>query len=214
MSTKPYKSDELTNGFRAVLGHPSLYVLFGRLMGLSQKYRTYIDRYVQPFSGMRILDIGCGPAAILNYLPLNVDYTGYDLNPSYIAYAKKKYGHRAAFHHQRVSDMILADARPFDAVLADGLLHHLNETEAEKFFNIGHRVLKSGGFMVTVDPAFVDDQKLLDRWITSTDRGQHVRYPQQYKKIAESCFSEVEAHILKGIGTFSLTGCILKCRKE
>lgn len=214
MLRNPSHNDEINNGFRAALSHPALYILFGRLMGLSQKYRTYVDRFIQPYPGIRILDIGCGPAPVLKFLPLDVDYTGYDVNPSYIAHAKKKYGHRAAFHNQRVSDMTLADPMSFDIVLADGLLHHLSETEAGNLFRIGSRVLKSEGFMLTVDPAFVENQKPIDKWITATDRGQHVRYPEQYKKMAESCFPEVKAHVVKGIGTFSLTGCILKCRKE
>jgi len=206
--------DEIHKGLRSVLSHPALYILFGRLMGLSEKYRMYITDFIKPFSGMRILDIGCGPAAILNFLPLEVDYTGYDLNPSYISYAKKRYGHRATFFNQRVSDMTLLDTRPFDVILADGLLHHLSETEAINLFSIGRRVLKPDGFMLTVDPAFDENQKLMDKWITSTDRGQHVRYPEGYRKIAESVFSIVEVHVVKDIGTFSLTGCILKCRKE
>lgn len=214
MPTNANHHDEINKGFRSALSHPAFYILFGRLMGLSEKYRMYIGRFIKPYPGMRILDIGCGPAAILNFLPSSVDYTGYDLNPSYIAYANKKYGHRAVFHHQRVSSMTLADRRPFDVVLADGLLHHLSDMEAEELFSIGRMALKPEGFMLIVDPAFVENQKPLDRWITATDRGQHVRYPEEYKNMAEPHFPCVEAHVVQGIGTFSLTGCILKCRKE
>jgi SAM-dependent methyltransferase len=142
MPPKPAHGDEINHGLRALLSHPAVYVLFGRMMGLSEKYRTYIDRFLHPFSGMRILDIGCGPAAILDFLPLDVDYTGYDLNPRYIAYAKKKYSDRTVFYNQRLSEMTLADSRPFDAVLADGLLHHLSEIEAEYLFKIGRKALK------------------------------------------------------------------------
>jgi SAM-dependent methyltransferase len=214
MSAKPNKYDETNHGLCSVLSHPVLYLLFGRLMGLSEKYQMYINRFIKPFPGMSLLDIGCGPAAILNFLPPDVDYTGYDINFSYIAYAKKKYGHRAAFYNQRVSGMTLADSMPFDVVLADGLLHHLSEMEAKDLFRIGRMVLKPDGFMLTIDPAFVENQNPLDRWITETDRGRHVRYPEEYKKMAESCFSVVEAHVIKKVGTFSLTGCILKCCKE
>ena len=210
----PSHHDEINQGIRTVLSHPAMYILFGRLMGLSQKYRAYISRFIKPFSGMRILDIGCGPAAILNFLPIDVDYTGYDLNSSYIDYAKKKYGHRATFYNQRVSDMIRVGFRPFDVVIADGLLHHLSGTEARDLFHIGRRVLKPDSFMLTIDPTFVKNQKLMDKWITASDRGQHIRYPEEYKKLAASCFSNVKTHVVKGVGIFSLTSCILKCRKE
>lgn len=214
MRDKLIHYDEINNGLRSLLTNPGLYVLFGRLMGFSEKYRMYIDRFIKPLPGIRMLDIGCGPATILNFLPFDVNYFGYDINPFYIAYAKKKYGHRGTFHNQRVSEMILDHSEPFDVVLADGLLHHLNDTEAFDLFRIAKKTLKPDGFMVTVDPAIVDNQKLIDKLITSTDRGQHIRYPEGYKIIAESTFSVVEEYVVRKIGIFSLTGCLLKCRKE
>ena len=52
-----------------------------------------------------VLDIGCGTAAILNFLPSNVAYTGYDINSAYINYAIKNYGQRAIFYNERVNEM-------------------------------------------------------------------------------------------------------------
>ena len=45
---------------------------------------------------MKVLDVGCGPANILAYLP-PVDYTGVDLNEKHIAYAREAYGDRGRF---------------------------------------------------------------------------------------------------------------------
>ena len=39
---------------------------------------------------MNVLDIGCGPAEIIEHIP-NCNYYGYDIDKRSIAYAKKKY---------------------------------------------------------------------------------------------------------------------------
>lgn len=44
----------------------------------------------------KILDIGCGPAKILESLP-QVKYYGYDINKNHINYAKKKYVSKNVF---------------------------------------------------------------------------------------------------------------------
>ena len=214
MTTQPSNKDEVNNGLRSVLKRPVIYNLFGRMMGLQSKYRMYVDEFIKPYPNMKILDIGCGTANILDFLPMNIDYTGYDVNTDYIKYTKKKYGYRAAFYNQRVNEMTLNNSEPFNVVLADSLLHHLNDCEAKNLFDIGYRVLKNNGFMLTIDPTFIENQKPIDKYITSTDRGQHVRYPDDYKKIAESIFSKINVHTVSGIGPFSLTGCILKCWKD
>ena len=56
----------------------------------------YVRDYVRPVAKDKILDIGCGPADILNYLP-DVDYTGFDSNPKYIVAARKRFDNRGNF---------------------------------------------------------------------------------------------------------------------
>lgn len=214
MAIKPCHDDEINTGMRSVLSNPVVYNFFGRLMGLQDKYRLYVEEFIKPFPGIKILDIGCGTAAILNFLPSDVDYIGYDVNFKYIEYAKKKYERRAKFYNERVADMQFSHLEMFDVVMADGLMHHLPENEAEELFRIGYQQLKNNGFMLTIDPAFTNGQKLFDKFITSMDRGQHVKYAEEYKNIAQSVFSKVEVREVKGIGIFSLTCCILKCWKE
>jgi SAM-dependent methyltransferase len=47
---------------------------------------------------MRVLDIGCGPGYMVEYLR-GATYFGFDINSRYIAYAKK-YGGRGSFYRQ------------------------------------------------------------------------------------------------------------------
>lgn len=75
-------------------------------------------------SGDRLLDIGCGPADILAYLPETVDYTGFDISERYIAAAQRRYGERGKFSVRPVS-RIAEENGTYDIVIAIGVLHHL-----------------------------------------------------------------------------------------
>ncbi len=207
------KSDQTTNGMHAILEHPQFYAFFQWLMASHNKYRMYVNDYLKPPPNCRMLDVGCGFAGILEHLPLDVEYVGYDISPSYISYAKKKYGHRATFYNQRVDDMEIQNINSFDIVLADGLLHHLNDQEAQNLFRIAFMALRDRGFMFTADPTFIENQGIIPRFISSMDRGRHVRYPHEYKKIAQTYFPHTEAYIIHNVSNRPQTGCFLKCYK-
>ena len=53
------------------------------MVGGGSAWKTYLDEYVKPAPKDKILDIGCGPADILQYLPV-VTTTGLDISPEYI----------------------------------------------------------------------------------------------------------------------------------
>lgn len=204
-------NDQATNGFYALLNYPALYSLFQRIVGSRRKYLQYINDYIRPWENIRILDIGCGTADILTYLPEHVVYVGYDISSQYINYAKKKYGERAKFVNERVNAITLDKHESFDIVLADGLLHHLNDEEAKMLFQIGYAALNNEGFMLTVDPTFVEGQGTIDRYVTSMDRGRHVRSPQEYVKIAQQVYPHVDWNTMLFKMIVPLSGCILKC---
>lgn len=214
MNTSVDKNDQITRGLHALLEQPLIYSLFQWIMGSHNKYRMYVNEYLKPDPRCRILDIGCGYAGILNHLPQDVEYVGYDISPDYIAYARKRYSHRATFFNQRVNEMQLQNRNSFDIVLADGLLHHLNDDEARELFKTGYDALHDTGFMFTADPTFIENQGFIPRWISSMDRGRHVRYPREYKGLAEKSFPLVDMHIIHNISNRPQTGCFLKCYKK
>src|SRR4030095_16582354 len=106
----------------------------------------------------------CGPADILQHLP-KLDYTGFDANPDYITTATRNYGDRGHFYCQRVSEEPLAANEGYDIVLAIGVLHHLDDAEAEKLFRLAHTALLPGGRLVTLDGVFTKEQSRLARLI-------------------------------------------------
>ena len=70
-----------TTGIYSVLSSASAYELFITLIGGKRKRSILVEKYIRPEKGMKILDCGCGPAKIVEFLP-DVDYLGIDLSPA------------------------------------------------------------------------------------------------------------------------------------
>lgn len=200
--------------FNSILEQPVVYKLFSALVGAQNSQSTFVNQYVRPAAGSRILDIGCGPGNILDHLP-QVDYFGFDFNPSYIESATRRYGHRGQFFCQRVSEarVFLEQPESFDIVLAIGILHHLDDTEATRLFEIAKRALKKGGRLVTFDGCYVDDQSRAAKYLLSRDRGQFVRDEKGYIGLAKTRFDEVCVSIRHDLLHIPYTHIILECVK-
>ena len=89
---------QIITGLRAVLSHPWIYDVFQNIMGARSARQSFSTTYIRASPGSRLLDIGCGTAWILEYLPENIAYWGYDINPVYIAAARAKFGKRGSLH--------------------------------------------------------------------------------------------------------------------
>src|SRR5215467_6911338 len=94
----------LSSGIYSILSLSFVYRCFNGLVGARAAYTRYVKEFVRPSTDSRILDIGCGPGIILEYLPASVDYVGYDFNQNYIEHAKKTYPGRGQFFCSRVSE--------------------------------------------------------------------------------------------------------------
>lgn len=194
-----------------VLGVPVVYRSWGRLVGGGDRGR-FAREHIRAREGQRVLDIGCGPADILQWLP-RVDYTGFDANPDYITTATKNYGDRGRFYCQRVSEQSLSDHQGFDIVLALGIVHHLDDEEAEKLFRLALVALVPGGRLVTLDGVFVKGQNPIARLIISRDRGEHVRDEAGYRRIADRVFSKVKPAVRSDLLRIPYTHLIMECEK-
>ena len=72
---------------RSLLSFPQIFNFYLLLIGFNTLRRKFVNEFIKPFPGATILDIGCGTASILDFLPDNVSYTGFDMNQRYISYA-------------------------------------------------------------------------------------------------------------------------------
>ena len=178
---------QITRGIRSVLSIPFFYSLLQKILGQDRSYNILTKNYIRPSIGDRILDIGCGPADILSYLP-SVEYIGFDASENYINHARKRYGDRGVFICQLITSNNLEYREYFDLVLVCGVLHHLDDSEAEKLFELAHTALKPGGRLVAIENCYTENQSPIARWIISKDRGQNVRDEKGYLNLAYNLF--------------------------
>jgi len=186
---------QITRGVRAIFSSPRVYDSFQNLMGASRMRQELVRDYIRPLPGMRILDVGCGTAEIIGFLPEDVGYWGYDISPRYVDAAKVRFGTRGHFHCGLL-DVQQVDSLPkFDIVMALGVLHHLNDAEACGLFELAKRALRPDGRVVTIDPCFAERQNPIARFLISQDRGQNVRTAEAYRALPKPNFSGTQGQV-------------------
>jgi len=199
---------------RSVLNYPAAYRLFTSIVGGSRSRRRFSENFIRARDGDRILDLGCGPADLVEYLP-HVEYIGFDTNPAYIKNAKARWGDRATFVCGHVGDASGQLSGTFDIVLAVGVVHHLNDDEAVELFRVAFGALRPGGRLVTFDGAFVKGQSPVARFLLSKDRGGFVREVPDYERLARSSFAGVTSHVAHDlIAPVPYTHLVMECVKQ
>ena len=202
---------QITTGLRAVLSSPKVYDFLQDFMGAHSARRRLVHEHVRPFSGCRILDIGCGTARILDYLT-DVEYHGFDLSQQYIDDASRRYRTRGYFSCALVEQSVIDHLDPFDIVIATGVLHHLDADQAVGLIGLAHSALRKGGRLVTIDPCYAGDQNAISRFLVSRDRGQNVRCAEQYHDLAGTVFSQVKGEVRHRVW-IPYTHWIMECQK-
>jgi len=198
---------------RSILSLPAIYQLCQNLAGARRAREILVRDYIRPVAGMKILDIGCGPADILEVLP-EVRYIGFDASEEYIADAKKKWGPRGEFTCATVNAQTLQE-RDFNIVMAIGVLHHLDDQEARALFALAHELLRPGGRLITLDGVYDKPQSPVARYLLSKDRGEYVRRRDAYEGLARSAFRDIHATVLHDlIKPVPYTHLIMECSRS
>lgn len=205
-------SEQRDTGLRRALRLPRIYQWFQDLLGSRRFQRRFAREWVQAEPGMRVLDIGCGPAALLEHLPAGVEYHGFDENPAYIEAARRRHGDRGRFWQARVERQSVGDLGRFDRAIALGVLHHLGDDDAAALVALAATALAPGGALVTYDPTFVPDQPRLSRMLVERDRGTAVRKPDGYAALARAAFADVTVEIVSGHLRIPYHATVLTCR--
>jgi SAM-dependent methyltransferase len=117
-----------------------------------------------------ILDVGCG---IGSYAHISEGkYVGIDLDPSYIAYARKR--HRGPNRRFECMDVASLEetTETFDLVLIVDLVHHLSDDGALRLLEAAARLTRHA--VLCLEP-IRDQPRRIARWISDHDRGDHMR---------------------------------------
>jgi SAM-dependent methyltransferase len=193
-----------------LLGRNSIYRGFRRLTGSDRLNREFVDHYVRPREGDEVLDIGCGPADVVELMP-KVRYTGIDPSSNYIASARSRFGDHAKFHCGDLSSLGNDKENTFDAVICMGVMHHLSDTEVSTMLTGVHHLLKPGGRFISYDPCFTEPQHPMARWIHKHDRGEFVRFDYHYERLVSGVFPAHRSHLRTDLCTVPSTVVIFDC---
>lgn len=167
---------QLTSGLRAVLSHPGIYQLFQRLTGAERLVRCLAAEHIRAQPGEVVLDVGCGPADVLRWLPEGVEYYGVDISQEYLRVAERRWRGRGRFYCRSAAELTSAGVPRCDIALALGVMHHLDDDELLSMLRQIRNQLKPGGRFVSYDPCFTEPQNPLARLVHRLDRGRNVRY--------------------------------------
>ncbi len=176
---------------REVLSNPEMYQLYqvlGGFFGARLKaFRDYVD-----FSNVRrVFDIGCGPGHIIQYIPDNVEYVGFDTEAGYIDFANARFGKRGRFFAQPFDRSTVATFGVPDLILMNGVLHHMDDDTASAVLGDAASVLADGGgSLFTLDGCFRPGQNPISRYLLEKDCGEYVRTAEGYEALLRKAFPQ------------------------
>ena len=173
---------------------PTLWNLFRRILELNfREEKRVIARELMPQAEEikrekrrpRLLDLGCGTGELAHvFLKAGYSYTGIDIAPERIAFARKTY-RKGKFHVMDASALQYPDGY-FDQILVTGVLHHLSDQEVRDIVKEMQRVLRpEGRVLVMEDIALRGSLNLLGALVHLADAGAFIRRPTQYVPLLE-----------------------------
>jgi len=126
----------------------------------------------------RVLDVGCGPGTNAPHFR-GTDYLGVDINPRYVARARKRHGLR--FEVADVTRHQVQD-EPFDFILVNSLLHHVGDAECDRILAHLATLLTPDGHIHVLD-LVLPTRPSVSRLLARLDRGDHPRLLEAWQTL-------------------------------
>ncbi len=193
-----------------LLKYPFFYRLYQNIVGANKLRFILAKGYIKAREKDVLLDIGCGTADIIKFLP-KIKYFGFDMNSKYIEYARSVYGKKGVFICKDVNKYSIENNK-YNIIIAIGILHHLNNQEAQKLFDLSKYALKKNGKLITVDGCYANDQSKLVHFLLSIDRGKFVRTKKAYLKLASTYFNKIKTTFRNDLIKIPSNILIMECR--
>lgn len=177
---------------QAWLNHPTLFNAWrGLLDGNRAEMQSLLREVLDLQPGEWLLDVCCGTG---DYAAIaNSQYVGLDLNPHFIAFARRRYA------GSNGKTFIVADAtldnfapKSFDKALFINALHHFPDDLALRILRQVSRLTKSRVVIVDLMP---DPGHPLRRLLVPLDRGDYVRPLAEKTALISQVFEIEQQHI-------------------
>ncbi len=135
----------------------------------------------------RVLDVGCGPGTNTKYFA-NQDYLGIDINPRYIASARRK--HDRNFIAADVTTYNDDHAEKFDFILVNSFLHHISDADSHRVLSRLTDWLTPDGYMHIVELTSPGDRSIA-QFLADWDRGKFLRPLAKWQNLFEQHITPV-----------------------
>lgn len=204
-------------GLRRVLTVPWVYNTFQTAVGKKRVYAWLQANAWRLEPGQKVLDIGCGTGAVLEFMRSDVNYVGFDISEPYIEHARKAWSGDATktFVVGKAEDFIVAPPEAMagaDVVVMNGLMHHLEDDEAVTAMKLAKACLAPGGRFIALETTDLVSHARLANWLTSKDRGQNVRPEPEWKTLVGSVFDDFDTSILTGVLRIPYSQILIEAR--
>ena len=145
----------------------------------------------------RVLDVGCGPGTN-THLFAHSRYLGIDLNPRYIAYARKKFARD--FVVANVTTCDVPRDRGFDFILVNSFLHHVDTPAVRRILAHLQTLLTPDGHIHVLDLVLPRGRSVA-RLLARLDRGDYPRPLEEWRNLFSESFDLVvfEPYALKAM---------------
>lgn len=205
---------QISNGFYRWLETGWIYDAFQRLVGSHGARKWLAKTFWKCREGDRVLDIGCGTGDSLEYMPVNIEYTGFDINEKYICTARQKFGERAKFMVSNTQDFPGQVGKEFkapDLILCNALLHHLNDDEVIHILSFARDCMKPTSRLICFENCLLVHQTWLSSWLIRKDRGQNLRTEQEWKRLFSQVFKNYSTNVATGLLRMPYVNIIIEC---
>jgi SAM-dependent methyltransferase len=168
-----------------LLERPGVYLAWQRPFVGSKL--TPVKRYNDLSAVRRVLDVGCGPGTNSAAFA-GIDYLGVDINPSYVAYARRRRGQQFVVADVR-SDPIPGRGT-YDFVLLNSLLHHLDDVAVDSLLAGLRDCVAEDGHIHVVELE-LPERRGVPRFLALSDRGEYPRSLSSWRTLLTAHFDEV-----------------------
>lgn len=186
---------EKTNLFSKIIAIPLIYDLSQFVSGGYRYKRKFVSNITSDLAGRRVLDIGCGTGFLATVMP-KCDYVGVDIDAKSIARARERAPDYCRFMCADAAQA-LDEFGPatFDTIVATGIFHHLSPQQCDAVLKNAASLLVPGGKVYGFEPAFIDNQGAIARFIVSQDRGSNVLHRDDWVSLLGQHFEDVRSDI-------------------